>query len=955
MDLFAMTTCSKALSPAHPSEKKAAVAFANPPCELGVPLYPLRYGVADEPCDAASFPMLSTAGYPALKGGKSYGARVLRPGCYVYLFYFKDGRMWTQQYRVTSNARFAQIWWTKADYQEVAPGRLSRPDEAGAKDYLLAPLTETADTVYLVVSDTALTHRTLWKIEANQDGLRDKLATRCKPAGGVSQPHCFDAALLGKATSELLPDAMFGRPAPIAWSEIRFADGAPDGCDILGNMHIALRPRMDIKPVAVVLQDPVGIASELHHLVSNAVGEKTTYAGQNAHKLQSGKLITDYFKGMEERAATSPDVAAAVARQRALVDYAGATAFEGVYSKKIDALDKIIATAVEDVIAWVKLIEAPRLLGQALSCYDLGVLHIARDYEDTVFQCIGGLVHSKQGLEVLSGLVDKPVGQSPYWLALANGNETLLERLKSNAGDIAKNTFAVLNAYMEEHHVTPATNALVGLAQALPDEKRTDILIRRLRHVMEIRANVTIVKYDVSLTEWQRAAYEFQGYQTLGEERLRGWKMPSRTVIQVDEVRRVAVYDWVKIGETTYRDLGAAPADRPALPPSRAMHMKGNPFIDGINRMRGPAGHLFAGLGGFLALTNTRAALKELKACRERAQLISLINVVGAGYALMGASLEIRLSLEALLPPRPGLKVLDAIAKRVAMQRAASFFGAYAAATQAIADGVKSANAFDDNNSSQASMYMVSAVANGVVAGATLFAGMAAAATNVPGVAAVVLGLGPVGWLVIAAIAFAVVIKYTAEAEKAQHGPVEIWLRHSAWGVNSRRYSIREELDAVHSLHYRPRLTADWDQPFDASTNGLPPIGTLRISCQLPGITDIPGERFQARLSVSLRGRELHVNKPIVYVNGHSRTNFRCEYLVEPLGRTGVECGWKIVMHEDAKVALEYIFFPDPEQQPGLALLQPDAPAPLVFSSQGWFSDPIDAAKLEPVKEPSAP
>ena len=947
-----MTTCSKALSPAHPSEKKAAVAFANPPCELGVPLYPLRYGVADEPCDAASFPMLSTAGYPALKGGKSYGARVLRPGCYVYLFYFKDGRMWTQQYRVTSNARFAQIWWTKADYQEVAPGRLSRPDEAGAKDYLLAPLTETADTVYLVVSDTALTHRTLWKIEANQDGLRDKLATRCKPAGGVSQPHCFDAALLGKATSELLPDAMFGRPAPIAWSEIRFADGAPDGCDILGNMLIALRPRMDIKPVAVVLQDPVGIASELHHLVSNAVGEKTTYAGQNAHKLQSGKLITDYFKGMEERAATSPDVAAAVARQRALVDYAGATAFEGVYSKKIDALDKIIATAVEDVIAWVKLIEAPRLLGQALSCYDLGVLHIARDYEETVFQCIGGLVHSQEGIRVLIDMVDKPVGQNPYWLALANGNDVLLERLKSNAGDIAKNTFAVLDTYMEEYHVTPATNALIGLLQVLPDTKPADVLIRRLRHVMEIRANVTIVKYDVSLTDWQRAAYEFQGYQTLGEARLRGWKIPSQKVIQVDVVRRIAVYDWVKIGETTYRDLGAAPADRPALPPARAIHMKGNPFIDGINRVRGPGSYYFTALGGILALRNMREALKESSFALGQEGLLSLVNIAAAGSALVGAAIEIGCSARVVYSR--GDKVAIASAKAFAARRGVALFGAGGVGLMAVADGFRAVKAFSGSNSLQGSMYIGSAVFGGVLAVATWAGGTAAAATvSAQGVAIAVLGFTPFGWAIVAGIALAIVLGFAFGADMAKHGSVEIWLKHSAWGVNSRRYTISEELDAVHSLYYRPRLTAEWDQPFDASTNGTPRFGTLRISCQLPGITDIPGERFQTRLSVSLRGKKLHVNKPIVYVNGHSPTNFLREYILDPLGHTGTECGWRIVMHEDAKVELEYLFFPDPEQQPAFALLQPDAPAPLVFTSGGWFSDPIDAAKLEPVREPA--
>jgi hypothetical protein len=58
-------------------------------------------------------------------------------------------------------------------------------------------------------------------------------------------------------------------------------------------------------------------------------------------------------------------------------------------------------------------------------------------------------------------------------------------------------------------------------------------------------------------------------------------------------------------------------------------------------------------------------------------------------------------------------------------------------------------------------------------------------------------------------------------------------------------------------------------------------------------------------------------------------------------------------MHEDTEVALEYLYFPDPEQQPGLALLQPHAPTPLVFTSRGWFSDPIVSAKLEPVGAPN--
>ena len=70
------------------------------------------------------------------------------------------------------------------------------------------------------------------------------------------------------------------------------------------------------------------------------------------------------------------------------------------------------------------------------------------------------------------------------------------------------------------------------------------------------------------------------------------------------------------------------------------------------------------------------------------------------------------------------------------------------------------------------------------------------------------------------------------------------------------------------------------------------------------------------------------------------------------IGGTGRECGWSIQMHKDTKVALEYLCFPDPERQPGLALQHPDASAALVFTSDGWFKSPIDPAKLEPVRDP---
>ncbi|MDH1522706.1 MULTISPECIES: hypothetical protein [Achromobacter] len=63
--------------------------------------------------------------------------------------------------------------------------------------------------------------------------------------------------------------------------------------------------------------------------------------------------------------------------------------------------------------------------------------------------------------------------------------------------------------------------------------------------------------------------------------------------------------------------------------------------------------------------------------------------------------------------------------------------------------------------------------------------------------------------------------------------------------------------------------------------------------------------------------------------------------------------GWSIQMHKDARVALEYLYFPDPDSRPDIALRQPHAPTPLQFSSGGWLSDPISSALLEPIRSPS--
>ncbi|MDR3410838.1 MAG: hypothetical protein P4L87_07845, partial [Formivibrio sp.] len=268
----------KALQLPHPSEPIYGV-FRNPPaCRRCVPIYPLRYGIADSAFDRTALPHLNIQGYPALKGGKHYGLRVLRPGSYVYLFYFKDERMWTQHYQVTDNGRFAALWWSEKDREAQTPGQHVRPHITGATNYIPAPETSIAKTVWLMVSDTLLSHCTLWQIETDQHGLRSKLATKINPSAGPAQPHALPAAQLGTHVAELMvqpspytiPQPLITKPVLMHWSESQ--PGPSTGAHIKKDMVAARLPYadIDIEPLAVVIQDPIGITSELNQLATLA-------------------------------------------------------------------------------------------------------------------------------------------------------------------------------------------------------------------------------------------------------------------------------------------------------------------------------------------------------------------------------------------------------------------------------------------------------------------------------------------------------------------------------------------------------------------------------------------------------------------------------------------------------------------------------------------------------------
>ncbi|SAK83807.1 hypothetical protein AWB80_05550 [Caballeronia pedi] len=944
----------KALQPPHPGEKQVGKAISPPPCQRGIPIYPLRYGITDHPLDTKLFPKLTTAGYPALQGGKAYGLRVLRPGCYVYLCYMKDGRMWTQHYRVTADVRFAPIWWTEADDKDAAPGRLATPDETVAQPWLLAPEEKTATTVYLLVTDTVLTHRTLYKIETNQGGLRDKLATQVKPAGGDQQAHTFRAILAGNATVELIKPAISGTPYGYSWSEVKPEKEMADNNRIVGGMYTMLLPRKDVIPLAVALQDTIGIASELGYLCSLAVKDKDAFQTQNKHKLQSAALIDTYFKQAEASPdGKSQDGLDAIRRQKNMVDLNGARAFKSTHDQKLKNFDPPIRKTGADVVAWMRLLDDSKLLGTALRSFDLSCVRNAMDYEIAVLNCIGASVHTDDGLHELAKLIRAEPKLSPLWKALGAGDEPLMDRLNRYL-IISRAVFGAADKYVEERAATAATNILAGMVQhfvatAPVNEARIQIL--RLRHVSARRFNITLGYTEISAEQFAHYAMEMQGYLVMGPDVFARWKLemsqvPGRTPgsVETQGSQRIEVWEWETIGTAAVQ--GAAHGHAEPIPAI------GNPLLRNLKRVRDiavvkaaplrtPAGVGFTGIGGALAVWTMRGAVKDLS---KELNGTNAVSGFGALAGLAGSAIEVTTLALSMFMARKGNEILATTIATVGFKWGTTYAGGAAAAIMAVADTIRAVNASNDGNAEQASWYLGSALAGGVVAVATFAGGQAVLTTLAAGggEAVAVLGFTPVGWLVIAVLATAVVIYCSVKAGSSQQSPVEIWLAHSAWGAAVRHFSLSQEMEAWHSLHFRPQITTKWEAAYGNS-------GTLRLRCTLPG--DGNGD-FRAVLRASLHGQPLQrVDAETAgKATGAFNLNLDKQFVVGRLSSDyGAERGWQIGMHHEAQVEVSYLYRPDPQKMPDLGLEQPDMPKPLIFTRDGA----ADESRLAPVRAPA--
>lgn len=998
----------KALGPDRPNEKQLGKAISPPACQRCVPIYPLRYGVAERSWEEGVFPTLSTDGYPELAAGKAYGLRVLRPGAYVYLCYFQHGRMWTQHYQVTDDLRFARIWWTREDDQDDIPGRLARPEIASARPYLSAPESKTADVVYLLTSETMLTHARLWRIENNVDGIRTRLATTVRPSGGVEQPHAFNIALLAHATPELRRPGSHERPG-YTWSEISLPESFTTYDTVIPGAHVELVPIKDVVPLAVVLHDPIGVVSELAHLVAVAAADRQVYEIDNNHAYTSATVIKQYLQSVQEQAtpqayAKRRDLVRFDQNSNADVLFGNAVPYMLAYEEAVKRKQSAIDTLVNDLESWIKTGGSAIAddwqdgwFNKVLSCFDLGAKENAQDYERVVAHCVGNLTHSESGRSTYRKMLLAQPGKSPVWLALGHGIRALHGSfanppLLKNVLDIGVAAFAPIFQFNVSYPATTSSDVLVNqmLSQlgdmSLPDAT-ADRIVRRLRLFAEVRVGSTIVTYRVSSAEARFQYAQFHGEQHMNTERLRKWGITVKRPLR-NQAATVLLYEEVRVGDQVKR-ISSAPS---TVNNRQPFQLEGNVFKRMLERGRqSPAygaaqtaivrgEYAFTGLAAVSAIMALRSSLKDLangKIDRSFSGFANGASAFAAVIAVFSSGLLLKgdvIQLHALVKGK-SLNTAREAAREV--RKLATKLGALAAAIGALADGLRAASAFTTHQNSQAGQMYLASAACGVLATAGL---LLSASSVVLGV------IGPVGWLVLAFIATAGVVYFSIQAALAKYQPDEVWLAHSFWSGGGRAYrykSLDQELTAFHGAVYGVRAVANWETPTisagDIVIRSIPiyglwqdsvdlrraaakeGVGTLSLSVVLPGYPasgeNTPPIRhadvFQYTLKAKRSGESLSmVQGPIAAAPGY-RFPYDTECMV--IGKDFIHDGtrqltWRITMREDTEVMLDYCYRPDIGNQPSLALFPQQEP--LVFTRGTWLTDPIEETLVAPVREP---
>jgi len=848
--------CPKALQPPHPSAKQLGKAISPPPCERGIPLYPLRYGITEKPLDANVFHTLTVGLYPKLIDGKTIGLRVLRPRSYVYLFFRQHGRMWTRHYQVTDNIRFAPIWWTDADYAADVPGRAQAPDEAGAARFLLVPPGVEDDTVHVRITDTILSHAALWRIENDTAGWRSMLSTPVN-VEQVAQANVFPASLLS-LVPELAP-ALPNAPKPYPWSE---SQPDTDGFQsILNAMSAAARPRTDLVPKAVAVHDLAGMLSELNVLAGSRLDQLQTYSADAARKLRVSEMIDElgslkrreaelysekndvirsaipaHLPGGSNKAGRERSYQAGLAAQRKRLAYARNTErrrFEEAHPEKLKHYTDAVTRAATDL--WTVFNDQREHFDVIIATHAPDTVgHL--DLRCLVGHTIPALIHCKAGNDYLleqvgsagpTGLLEKAVFGTQEVISYAELSAGPIRQASSAALAALQKVLEALPADGASHQLSVMLGALVAQGKLRsPGAFWTSVY----RPIMEVLDGAIARAHDVPLSDVGNCVRDQLGLKGVNGFRPKTVDRAAHTL--------VTLYDT--------QDVQKKLAQVRTLPQRIRFWHNAQLSLGGVAVFATvySAGEAFRALGKEDGLTLGNA----LNATGR------VLGVSAAGASMTRMHYEKRRDLAKLRGESELAEAFDKVARRWEL----GAIGAAAAAALTI--GAKDWwDAAKEGSSSVAGISFASGSVQ-MAAGTIGFLHLSGK-LNAPflvrwaesslgilraGSAVARLGAGPIGWILLAAEALYFVLRHAHQAA-ADEAKVTTWIARSLWGIHGKHApfaSDEEELHEFHRLFQEPTIETDVAMlkiarslgPIEMISNGVGlPEDARTITVRLPG------------------------------------------------------------------------------------------------------------------------
>jgi hypothetical protein len=588
----------------------------------------------------------------------------------------------------------------------------------------------------------------------------------------------------------------------------------------------------------IALSDDLGIAMDVNAMRNAEVARMGAY--MQSH--QRERLVGDIILGFEQSFIANSQGAEWTKRYAKHYDGKKLRVDKSAYEAKVKQWNASINALSADV----SVVLGEGKLKPSWHDFDPNDDQSARDRQEATAWCLHGSVKTASE----QSLWDQWLGESPndpyatLWGAVTaldpKLGEFLLGKQLPDVGktdklnDVAKNIREAVIDFRERLHKRQHEEALAILGTATASQiARVQLLnpalykVAGLRMVViaSVRTEVTIAPAVVQMTQTRQAMMMAEAtfgppkaqitrlldleegaskrVFVVGTNGVDAYAFESTTTV----TRKVRAIEMWLPDEVAKQLRLPAPAGQLALPASRV-----NPFAGLVQFTKSRSG-AFAWVGLMLQAMNLGNSLKDLKDDKVGDKTDATFGMVSGSLGVTGVMAEITAGAMKQMTTRFAVNAWAKVA----------FGGGMLAGLSAVADSVQAGTKAVDRSragdTDASIMYGFSSVAL-LVSGAAGFGGALAIGSTAGALTGALGFLAPLGtaaaavpvwgWIVAGVIFLGIGLALVWQAIKDTDNPLEEWLKGSLYGHGPKRFTVKEEVDALNGVIYAMTVEADW-------------------------------------------------------------------------------------------------------------------------------------------------